>query len=154
MIHWLQSLFKRNPKPRFEDLKFDTPEQLAEWMVMNLHYIPEPGYENYIKTPEETFKDGGGDCDDFSFFTQHFFCGQLIGIWSESKSHCVNLAQDYRIMDLCRLKYFNGRSIEGICDALMPDWVYYGFLRRGRGGQAIITRKINKGDHHGDAERK
>jgi len=36
------------------------------WVTENIEYIPDPGDEEQIQSPEETLKRGGGDCEDIS----------------------------------------------------------------------------------------
>lgn len=56
----------------FVEVNVDQVDELHRWIVKNLKYIPEP--KNNVwrgqlwKTAFETFKDGGGDCEDLATF--------------------------------------------------------------------------------------
>jgi hypothetical protein len=47
-----------------------TPRDLSIWMTNNFTYQPECDTCDYWKTPEETLRDKGGDCEDFAIFAK------------------------------------------------------------------------------------
>jgi len=48
-----------------------TPTDLGSWLSENFTYQLENNGEDYWKTPKETIKDKGGDCEDASILTKH-----------------------------------------------------------------------------------
>ena len=53
--------------PLLSDIR--TPEQLSSWMQNNLVYQQEGLSDNW-KTPQQTIKDKGGDCEDFAILAR------------------------------------------------------------------------------------
>lgn len=65
----------------------DTPEKLFAWMNRNLYYRSDIGVD-FWNSPEKTFRDGGGDCDDFArlsayILSKHGYSAKLLGIQPE-----------------------------------------------------------------------
>lgn len=47
------------------------PVTLGNWLGKNFTYQAEAPRKDYWKTPNETLKDKGGDCDDLAILAQH-----------------------------------------------------------------------------------
>ena len=47
------------------------PIELGDWLTSNFTYQGEEGKNDYWKSPKETIKDKGGDCEDFAILSKH-----------------------------------------------------------------------------------
>ena len=48
-----------------------TPVDLGNWLAKNFTYQYETTKHEYWKSPKETVKDKGGDCEDLAFLAEH-----------------------------------------------------------------------------------
>lgn len=49
----------------------NTPKDLSIWLEKDFTYQAEEENKDYWKTPKETIKDKGGDCEDLAFLAQY-----------------------------------------------------------------------------------
>lgn len=49
----------------------NSPKTLSNWIYNNFTYQREAPGEDYWKSPKETIRDKGGDCDDLAILTQY-----------------------------------------------------------------------------------
>ena len=101
-----------------------TPQELSDWMKINLTYREDKSWEEF-KSPERTFNDGYGDCDDFALFSKfvleyHGISTNIISIWGDNYGHAIVL---------CHYGYFSNTTffpgtytIRDVCNICNKDW--------------------------------
>jgi len=114
-------------------LSIETPRDLSIWLKENFTYQKEALGKDYWKTPKETIKDKGGDCEDFAILTQHIlkklgYNAQFIVIeyYEKSSNHaiCIVKHKDGTFSYFSNQFYFKTRykSIPKLLSAHANSW--------------------------------
>lgn len=72
-------------------------DDIHKWMRKNIRYMPDEG--DHWKTPEETYRDTTGDCEDISLLFMYFLWEQgedsrLVLAWGENGYHALFLYEN------------------------------------------------------------
>ena len=115
------------------------PDTLSVWMKYNLTYQKEK--IDYWKTPEETIKDKGGDCDDFAILAQEILKdlsleGDIIYLskskgkenWKIGHMICLfkNKKGEYQIFDN---QYLLKHNSENAIETILHYYPEYDYIR-------------------------
>jgi hypothetical protein len=114
-------------------------KDLNTWGYQNIDYVSDKnkmGVKEFWQTPDETFADLSGDCDDFSIFYCHILAMLgyepiLLAVSSQSKGgHAVCVVYDSQIhknIHISNWGYYqtNARTLKGVALAVFPDMYWF-----------------------------
>lgn len=108
-----------------------TPEQLSEWMKRNINYRGDINEKDF-RAPQETFKLGYGDCDDFALFASfwadyHGIDNVIISLYNDNGyGHCICIIHGI-VFSNADIIYCDTDPIAKVFDKLCPSWTVYSF---------------------------
>lgn len=125
------------------------PESLHEWFIEEgFTYQAEGWLQDYWKTPEETVKDKGGDCEDFAFLVDKVLSDlnyetHTIAMFFKKSAHAicfVKINGKYTWFD--NYYYCNRQhdTIEEILNIYYPGWIYYYTINLPKSFNNKVTR--------------
>lgn len=113
-------------------------EKIEQYMIDNFTYQNED--EEYWKTPSETLRDKGGDCEDFAFFVQeelkkHNIESDVLAIyWKEEgdlTGHAITIYREDENINYFSNQYLyktNHKTIKELLNNRYEKWTHYDFI--------------------------
>jgi hypothetical protein len=112
----------------------NTPETLAEWFrEEGFSYQAEALFQDHWKTPEETIRDKGGDCEDFAFLTDKVLSDNgyetyVIAIYFKKTAHAITIIKiDNKYAFFDNMYYINHKfnNLNDLLNFYYSDWLRY-----------------------------
>ncbi|MHA1704096.1 MAG: transglutaminase-like domain-containing protein [Promethearchaeota archaeon] len=132
--------------------RIKTPTQLSLWMRINFTYQGEKfKFHDYWKTPEETVKDKGGDCEDFAFLAERIltdlnYDAKVIAIkyYGSRTGHSVCIIKENNKYTLFSNQYYyvqEHSTLNTLLNNNYIDWKYYQPIQQPKKYGPKIKRK-------------
>ena len=118
--------------PTWQPEQVNTPESLSIWMQKDLKYISDTKEEDSFKSPEQTVKDGGGDCEDFARLSHYLlskwgYDSKIIAIYRPKGNHAVTVFKNrdgfWQMFDLQHIRPQPTRGVIPLVTGYYPDWI-------------------------------
>ena len=113
----------------------NNPETLSIWLINNFTYQAEEDDEDYWKTPEETIKDKGGDCEDLALLANKILSNlgyetKVIVVYFKKKksAHAICLMTKCNKYTFFSNQYYFSKQFDNIYALLennYPNWYSY-----------------------------
>lgn len=101
------------------------PQDLQTWYLQEFTYQSEEEGQDYWKTPEETLRDKGGDCEDMAFLSQKIlkqlgYTSHILIMTNKENGHAICVFQEknktFSVMDVRHYRAYNLSSWQEIVE--------------------------------------
>jgi len=112
-----------------------TPTDLSVWLVNSFTYQEEEEGEDYWKKLEETVRDKGGDCEDFSFLVDKILTDlnyktKVIAIYWEDSAHAICIIEKNNKYSFFSNQYYFSTKYNSIKELVEKNYSAYKYYKR------------------------
>jgi hypothetical protein len=111
----------------------NTPQKIFDWMLVNLHYMPDQSKNDEFRSAELTYELRYGDCDDYANFAstilrQHGYQVEILSVFNKTQGHAVCVWQEndgsYNFLSNINIYYVYAKSYTEIASIVYKNWTY------------------------------
>lgn len=111
----------------------NTPQKIFDWMLLNLHYMPDQTKSDEFRSAELTYELRYGDCDDYANFAstilqKHGYQVEILSIFNQTQGHAVCVWQEnngsYNFLSNINIYYVQAKSYAEIASIVYKNWTY------------------------------